>query len=63
MRVRVSWGWGTGSPGEPQGYLCHSLVSVHIVYLLHVNLKKKKGATAEVTLPYLEPSVTGFLIR
>ena len=25
VRVRVSWGWGTGSPGKPQGYLCHSL--------------------------------------
>ena len=25
--------------------------------------KNKKMATAEVTLPYLEPSVTGFLIR
>ena len=39
-------------------------ILVHIVYLFHINLKKrKKGATAEVTLPYLEPSVTGFLIR
>ena len=38
-------------------------VLVHIVYLLHVNPEKKKGATAEDTLPYLEPSVTGFLIR
>ena len=28
MRVRVSWGWGTGSPGIPQGYLCQSLLPV-----------------------------------
>ena len=26
MRVWVSWGWGTGSPGKPQGYPCHSLL-------------------------------------
>ena len=31
VRVRVSWGWGTGSPGKPQGYLCHSLEGVNIL--------------------------------
>ena len=25
VQVWVSWGWGTGSPGKPQGYPCQSL--------------------------------------
>ena len=38
-------------------------LSTYSLLVARKSREKKKGATAEVTLPYLEPSVTGFLIR
>ena len=32
VRIRISWGWGVGCPGKPQGYPCQSLVLMNPWY-------------------------------